>query len=270
LCLLPISIQAADDWAPNLTLVGAWDSNATNADVSTDQIDSLRLTADLIATQRYPFGRDDAAHVTAHFGGEWWPRYNGLTSGAAGGRLDWRHQFGVDPLAPVLALEGAADAVVAKETGRRGVALATTLSVRKPFNALTRATLAHEVSWFDARYGVYDRAASETSLGFERDLSNVMRVTLTGRFRDGDVVSYASGSRPDLVALAPNRMETDTFGRALTAHRIDAHTWSTRAAFIRALDENSAVIVGYEWRSTKRAPLTFTNHVFSVSLVHQF
>jgi hypothetical protein len=260
----------AEDWAPNLTLTGTWESNATNANVSTDQIDSLRLDGSLLSTQRYALGRDDALHATAHLAGQWWPRYNGLMSGAAGGRLEWRHQFGVDPLAPIVALQGAADAVAAKETGRRGVLVGATLSARKRFNDFTRGTFAHEVSWFDARYGVYDRAASETSFELERDLNHVTRLSLTTRFRDGDIVSYAAGPRADLEALAPQRIETDNFGRTMTAHRIDAQTWSARAAFVRALDDSSAVVVAYEWRHTKRDTLRFTNHLMSVALVHQF
>lgn len=267
--LTPIAI-GADDWAPNLTVAGTWDSNATNADVSTDQIDSLRLNAGLRSSQQYPFGRDDALHVTARFTGEWWPRYRSLASGSAGGRLEWRHQFGTDPLAPVVALEGAADAVSVKQSAYAGIATAATLSVHKRFNDHTRGMFAHEVSWFDAGHGVFDRGASETSLELDRDLSNVMRLTLTARFRDGDIVSYATGPRDDLAALAPQRVEIDTFGQVMTAHRIDARTWSARAAFARALNENSAVVLAYEWRNTRRDTLRYTNHLVSVALVHQF
>ena len=260
----------ADEWAPNLTMLAAWDSNVTNADVSSDQIDSLQLKADLVASQRYPFGRDDSLHLTAHFAGDWWPRYNGLTSGAAGARAAWQHKFGVDAHAPIFSLEGAADAVAAKETGRRGVATAITAAVRKRFNNLTRGTLSHEVAWLDARYATYDRAASESSLEIERDLTDVTRLTFAARFRDGDIVSYAESPRADLAALAPNRIETTTFGRAMTAYRIDARTWIARVALTRALDEHSAIVVAYEWRDTKRDALKFVNNIVSVALVHQF
>jgi hypothetical protein len=264
------SASRADDWAPNLTTTATWESNATNADASADQIDSLRLNGDLVASQKYPFGRDDAVHATVHFGGEWWPRYNGLTSGAIGGRVEWRHQFGTDPLAPTVSVEGFADGVVAKDTGRRGGLFGAMFSARKRFNDATRGTLSHEVSWFDARYATYDRGASETAVEVERDVNSVTRFTLRGAFRDGDIVSYASGARPDLVALAPDRLDTELFGRTLTAHRIDARTWSARGAFIRALDDRSAVIVAYEWRKSTRTPLRVTDHLISVSLVYQF
>lgn len=260
----------ADEWAPNLTVNAAWHSNATLADQTADQLDSLQVNADLLSTQRYAYGRDDALYLTAHLAGDWWPRYNALLRGAAGGRAEWRHTFGPDPRALVVALEGAADAVATKESGRRGVSTGIIGSVRKRLDNLTRATLRHEVAWFDARYGTYDSAASETSFELDRDLNPVTRLTFTARFRDGDIVSYASGVRPDLEDRAPNRIETNTFDRLMTAYRMDAQTWSGRLALVRALDDNTAILVAYERRESKRGPLRFPDDLLSVGLVHQF
>ena len=260
----------ADDWSPNLTATAAWHSNATLADRSSDQLESLQLNADILAGERYPFGRDDALILTGHLAGDWWPRYNDLTRGAAGGRAEWRHQFGPDPRAPIIALEGAADFVETRESGRRGVSTGVTASVRKRFNDVTRATLRHEVSWFDARIGTFDSAASETSLELDRDLTPTTRLTFAARFRDGDIVTYASGVRPDLADRAPTRIELNTFDRLMTAYRIDAATWSGRAALVRALDDSSAIVIAYEYRNTTRGPLRFPNHLLSVALVHQF
>lgn len=260
----------ADNWAPNLTATATWHSNATQADRSTDRLESLQTSADLLAGQRYAVGRDDALHLSGHLAGEWWPRYNDLMRGALGGRAEWRHQFGPDPLAPIVAVEGAADFVAAKETGRRGVGTGVTASVRKRLNPLTRVTLRHEVSWFDARYGTFDSTANETALELDRDLSPTTRLTLTVRHRDGDLVTYASGFRPDLESRAPNRTELNTFDRLMTAYRLDAQTWSGRLALVRALDSSSAVSVAYEHRDTKRGPLRFPDHQLSVALVYQF
>jgi hypothetical protein len=264
------SALAADDWAPNLTTEAAWHSNATLADQADDQLDSLQLTADVLAAKRYAFGRDDALHLSGHVAGDWWPRYEALLRGAAGGRAEWRHQFGVNPRAPIVAIEGAADVIEAKERGRRGVFTGITASVRKRLDDLTRAMISHEVTWYDARLGTYDYGASETSIELDRDLSNVMRVTVTARFREGDIVSYASGDRPDLEARATSRLETNTFDRLMTAYRIDAHSWSARASLVRALDDSSAVRVAYEYRATKRGPLSFPDHLLSVAIIHQF
>jgi hypothetical protein len=260
----------ADDWEPNLTTAALWHSNATNADTTTDQIDSLQLQADLLASQRYAYSRDDSVHLAGHIAAEWWPRYNGLMTGAVGARAEWRHKFGISALAPTFSIGGAADAIAAKETGRRGVSTGVTVALRKRFNDLTRGTFSHEVGWMDARYGAFDRAASETTLEVDRDLTELTRLTFTVRFRDGDVVSYGSAGRAELEALAPQRVDVETFGRPMVAYRIDARSWSARVAFIRALDQDSAVIAAYEWRETERSTLSFVNNVVSVALVHQF
>src|SRR5688572_13118540 len=228
----------ADEWAPNLTATAAWHSNATNAEHSDDQLDSLQIHADILASHRYPLTRDAAVRRSASFAGGWWPRYDALLRGAAGGRAEVGHRFGPDPVAPEIAVEGTADWVEAREGGRRGTASAVIASVRKRINTLSRATVWHEVSWFNARLGTYDFAASETAVELDRDLTSVMRLTLTGRFRSGDIVTYASGSRADLEDRAPHRVETHTFDRLMTAYRLDAQTWSGRISLVRAVDDS--------------------------------
>ena len=267
---LSAALAHAEDWAPNLTAMATWHSNATLAERSDDQLDSLQVTADMLAWERYELSRDDALRLSAHLAGDWWPRYRALLRGAAGGRGELRHRFGPDPLALEVAVEGAVDVVEARERGRRGIGTAGTLSLRKRFNPLTRATIAHEVSWFNAKLGVYDFGASETAVELDRDIGTVMRVTFTARFRTGDIVTYAAGDRQDLEDRAPHRIETNTFDRPLTAYRIDAQTWSGRLALVRALDDSTAIQAAYEHRASRRGPFRFPDHLLSVAMIHQF
>jgi hypothetical protein len=260
----------AEDWAPNLTTTATWHSNATYAENSDDQLESLQLSADILAAQSYALGRDDAVRLSAHFAGDWWPRYNQLLRGAAGGRAELRHQFGPDPFAPVIAIEGAADGVEAKETGRSGISTGVTARVRKRINEVTRATAWHEVSWYNARLGTYDYGASETAIEIDYDLTTMTRLTFTGRYRNGDIVTYATGSRPELEDRAPHRRDVNTFDQPMTAYRIDAQTWSGRLSLVRALDDTTAILVAYERRESRRGPLRFPDHLLSVAMVHQF
>lgn len=270
LVLAASAATAADNWAPNFTGSAVWHSNATNADQSDDQLESLQLNADILASQRYPFGRDDSVRLSAHFAGDWWPSYRELLRGAAGGRAELRHQFGADPLAPVIAIEGAADIVETPESGRRGFSTGVKASLRKRLNDLTRATVWHEVSWYNARLGTYDFGASETAFEIDRDLTRTTRLTFAGSFRTGDILTYATGFRPDLEDRAPHRIETNTFDRPMTAYRIDALTWSGRLSLVRALDDSSAIQLAYEYRRSTRGPLSFPDHLLSVSIIHQF
>jgi hypothetical protein len=56
----------------------------------------------------------------------------------------------------------------------------------------------------------------------------------------------------------------------MTAYRVDAKTWSGRVAFVRAIDERSAIVLGYERRESERGSLRFGDDVLSVGLVYQF
>ena len=260
----------AEDWAPNLTLDATWVNNASNANLPGDQIDALRTRADLLASERYGLGRDDSLHPAFHAGAEWWPRYQGLTTGALGARVEWQHKFGMGPLAPVLALGGGGDFVAARESGRRGTEVLASLGVRKRFGNLWRAALVHEWSQHSARAAVFDRTGNETTLEVARDVTDVARFTFALRYRSGDVISYATPPRPDLVTLAPHRLDVETFGRPMVAYSVDAPTVGARLGLIRAIDEHSAITASYEYRTTERSPLRYVNHLVSLGIVHQF
>lgn len=268
--LLSLPTARADDWAPNLTLTTAWQDNASNASRRADRISGLQTEADLIAAQRYGFGHNDSFHPALHVGGEWWPRFRGLNQAAVGGRLEWRHKFGLGAIAPVFSVELAGDGVIAEETGRRGTRTGVTVALRKRFNDYWRASIAHEFARHDARLAVFDRSGNESSVELARDVADVARFTFTLRYRDGDVLSYGTPPRPDLVALARNRMLVETFGRPMVAYSIDARTVGAKVAAIRALDESSALVLGYEYRETEHKPLRYVNHLVSLALVHQF
>ena len=264
------SAVRAQDWAPNLSVLGKWDSNATNANAPSDRIGSLLTSADLIASKRYGLSRDDSVHVTLHAGTEWWPRFNSLLLASGGARLEWRHKFGLGALAPVLSIEGSADAVAAKEAGRRGTASSVLVSLRKRFNDTWRATLLQEYAQQAARFAVYDRTGAETAIEIDHDVTAVARLTFRASYRDGDVLSYGTPPRPDLVSVAPNRRPVTTFGSPMVAYSIDARTLGLKLALTRALNEDSAFIAGYEWRETSRTPLRYVNHLVTLSLINQY
>jgi len=264
------SAARADDWSPNLTLASTWNTNATNADASVDKIAALQTTADVVANKHYPIGTRDSLQPGLHASAEWWPRYAKLATGAFGARAEWQHKFGVGALAPVASVGLAGDLVTARENGRRGTAYGATLALRKKFNDTTRLTLSEELSRLDARAAVYDRSAALTTLELARDLDDVVRLTLAAFFRDGTINSYATPPRPDIVALAPHRLPADTFRHPLTVYSLNAHTAGAKAGLIRAIDDTTALILGYEYRRTERAPLRYVNHLVSLAFVRQF
>ena len=260
----------ADGWTPTLTLAATWHDNASNASASADRIGALQTGAELLLSERYGVARNDSVLVSARFAGDWWERYSGLTRGAAGARVEWQHKFGLGAFVPVASVELAADAVAAAESGRRGIATGITFALRKRFNDQWRAMLTQEFARHDARRAVFDRAGTETACEVGREITEISRFSVRLSYRRGDVLSYATPPRPDLVALAPNRADVETFGRPMVAYSIDARSVGARAAYVRALNEQSTVILAYEWRETERSSLQYTNHLVTVALAHQF
>lgn len=261
---------ASTDWAPNVTWTGAWHSNATNAPASADKLDSLQLNADLLSSRDYQLGASDTIRLTAHLNGDYWPRYRKLLTGAAGGRAEFRHTFGVDALAPSFSIEAGADSVWSGERAREGTSSFASAAIRKRLNDRLRATLSHEVGRLDARGAVYDRTSNETSLEFGYDLTPKSRLTLTARYRSGDIVSYSDPNSLALLAGGRDSVITDTFDRPLRAAAYDARTVSGRVAYVRAFDDASALVIAFEARKNRADSLRFNNEILSVGIIHQF
>lgn len=270
LALLATPDVRAEDWAPNLTFSATWHDNASNSESSDDQIDSLELGADILSSQRYPFGKQDVLQLTGHFAGEWWPRYDDLLGGAVGARAAWQHTFGTDKWAPVASAEIGGDFFESRESGRRGTAAALTFALRKRFNDHWRGAITQQFEQRYARAAVFDQEAAETNVELSYDVSDVTRLTLGGMFRDGDVVTYSGNPRGEVAAIASAQRDLTTFGRAMTAYSVDARTWGAKASIVRALDESSAIIASYAWRTTEGKPVQFQNQRLSIAVVTQF
>jgi hypothetical protein len=260
----------ADDWAPNLTTFATWHDNATNAEATVDQIDSLEFGADILASQRYSFGRDDALQLTGRFAGGWWPRYRGLLSGAAGARAAWLHTFGVGTTAPVFSAEIGGDYVEVNEAARSGTAAALTFALRKRFNDQWRAVLTQQFDRHYARAAVFDVEATQTTLELSNDITEVSRLVASVHYRDGDVVTYSGNPRGEVAAIASAEREMTTFDRPMTVYSVNARSWGAKFSLVRALDESTAIIASYAWRATEGNPVQFTNHRASISMVTQF
>lgn len=260
----------AQRWAPNLSTTATWHDNATNADAALDRIGALLTRADVAVSQRFGLSGSDALHLGGRITADWWPRFHGLSQAAAGAQLEWRRKFGLGPLAPVFATELSAGATGARESFRQGTSAGLAFSLRKRFDHAWHATLATELARFDARSVVFDRSGSETAVEVERTLTARSHLALRVSYRDGDVLSYGTPPRPDLVLLAPARISVTTFRVPMTAYSISAHTVGARAAFLHAIGSNSAATFAFEWRETNRTPLRYVNQLVSLSLVRQF
>lgn len=271
--LLPFAAHAAApsyDWAPNLTTTVAWDGNITNGEAVWDRIGALRVNADLIGSSKYDLSASDAVHLTAHFGGDWVPRFDGLNGALAGAHADWQHVFGKDALAPVFTVEGGADMQWVHEKIRRGFASEVTLRLSKRFGSAWRAAILERFDNYNARAHVFDTRGSETTLQVGRDIGPATRVMLSARYRDGDVVTYAQYHRPDLVAIARDYLPVTTFGERMAAYSVKAKTVAGRVALVHATAEDTALELAYEYAQTRTTGLKFADQIVSLSWIRQY
>ncbi len=258
------------DWSPNLTTVTAWHWNISNGGAVWDRIGTLQLGADVLSSSEYQIGRYDSVHPSLHFGGDWFPRFKALNRGIGGARLDWQHRFGDSPRATLFTLEGEVDAVYPVESARRGTLTAINVRLAQRFGRTWRAAVTQRFEDFAAKGAVFDRRSTETIAEIARDFGSLTRVTLTGRWREGDVVTYAQFRRPDLQAVAHTMARLDTFRLPMTAYATEARTIAGRIAVVHATAEDTAVSLSYEYSMSSKGDLKFQNPVLALSYVIQY
>ncbi len=265
------TLAFAADWSPVATAGAVWNSNVTNANRAGDVIGALQLHAEGEATvARTQLDRDHAATFGFAASAEAWPRFDGLDRVAFGPRAAWRAKFGLGALAPVLGLEAAVDGVAAQESDRAGWDASLRAMWRQRYEDGGQLSLALDWSRLDARGPVFDRSGAEFAAEYGRDLTESWRWSLGFRSRDGDVLSYATPPRPDLVGLARVRTTVTTFGAPRVAYSISGETFAGSLAVSRELDERSTLTFGYEGRTTRRGGLSYANHLVSAAVTRQF
>lgn len=273
LSLLPLATSsafAAADWAPNLTTTATWQDNLSNADRATDRIGALVLSADLATATRRSLSATDALLFGAHLAGESTPRFTDLDRATLGAALTWQRKPGLGPTAAVWSATLAADAVVARATGRSGYAAALTLAWRRRLDADTLLRLSTDFSRFAARESLYDRSGVETTAALTRALSERWQLGALARLRFGDVLAYATPPRPDLVALARDREDEATFGRPMVAYTFSARSISGGLTATCLLAEHTSLQLSAEYRLTEKSAFRYVNRLVSAALAHQF
>ena len=278
LFLLPLAAFAAapsNDWAPNLTASATWHGNISNGSAVWDRIGTFELGADIVASSGHQLSPADTLTPTLHLAGDWFPRFHGLDDGMLGARIEWRHIFGPDSSAPILAVEAGGDGVLTGEQARRGLLGFVSLRVSKQFGSRWRIAVGERFERYNASQRVFDRESSETTIEISRDINEEARFVLSGRWRQGDVVTYAHSdlpypARPDLDAVAHDFAPSSTFHRPMIAYAADARSIGGRAAFVHAMAPDTAVIFAYDYSNTDERAVKFENHSFSLSWVRQY
>ena len=260
----------AADWAPQLTATATWEENATNANQAVDRVDALQLATSLMIEQRAGLTRELALLYGAQLEAESWPRFDQLDRIAAGPTLALRYKDGLGPLAPTFTLRAAGTLSAARDFGRAGPAGSLSLIYAQGLTDTTHLTAGVTGTRLDAHESVYARSDVEGFVECAYDFDANWRLRLSARWRHGDVLSYATPPRPDLVGLARERTDNDTFAPSMFVYSLDAHTVSGAVLLSRALDEATSLNLGVEWRETTRTPLLYVNRLVSLGVTRQF
>jgi len=269
LSLAAASAMAAD-WAPQLTATATWEDNVSNANRAGDQIGALRLAGSFEAGQRTGLTRELALLYGGHLDAEGWPRFDGFDRFAAGPTVALRYKNGLGALAPVFTLRATGGLSGARESGRAGPEGNLRLDWAQGLTDATRLSAGLALARLSAREAVFVREGLEGSVVLAHDFDADWRLLISARWRQGDVLSYATPPRPDLVNLARIRVNNATFGRPMIVYSLEAHTLTGGITLSRALNETTSLNLGAEWRETTRVPLLYVNRLVSLGLTRQF
>jgi hypothetical protein len=140
-------------------------------------------------------------------------------------------------------------------TGRFRLANPTTLGVAQSFSRRR------------ADHDLFDSRARESVLTLRHDLASGWQLVAEARWREGEVVSFATPPRSDLLREASVVVPLDpTFGRSRTAYAVDARSLSGSLTLSRRLSQDYALAAGHEHRTTRRGPLEYTDRRWQLSL----
>ncbi len=261
-------VARASEWTPHVVTETAWSDNASNANRASDRIGALQLTADLATSRRIALTEKTALLPAGHIAVEEWPAHHPLSRFSVGLQLECRYKPGLGPYASIVAASASLDGVVGRESMRSGGAGNIQLAWRKRVGA-ARLEFAETMRRSDTRERTFSGTSYETSARLACDVGDAIELSFTAFGRAGDIVSYATPPRPELVALAGSRVNVATFGRPMVAYTFRAATFGGTAAIGFRVGASTHVALNGTYSETSRAALRYRNPLVSVAIVHQ-
>ncbi|HEY5768943.1 MAG TPA: hypothetical protein VIS71_03765 [Terrimicrobium sp.] len=249
---------------------GRFESNASNSDRPSDRLADGFLTARAEAGTTGVWGRDWRWRAFLSGEGEEAFRFNELSQIEGGTRLGVERKFGLGWNAPRLQFDIYSAFRGAGQPGASGFRLFPSLALVWQFTERAGLSVRYAPQWFFAQGALFDSAAQEVRISGWFDLFPATRLFMDYFFRYGDVVSYATPPRPDLVAIAQVRELTDVFGVERMAYRFDAGTQSVQAGVDQELTTHVRIRAAYRFEITQRGSLEYENHIAEVGLRVKF
>ena len=253
------------DWIRDFSLGGSYNDNISNsqrgADVRSDwsSVATARVGkfTQLSEALRFTFTLDLAAQL--------WTDYPNLNNFETGGTAALRWRFGLGAMAPFLRAEVSAHYAGFGQDVQNGGRYRGAITLGKRLTERLEVQAAFLLDSAQAESQVFDQKGIGFALRAAFDLTNRTQLTLDYTYRYGAVISYAVPPRPDIVALANDRVALNTFGQPYVAYNLDATTQGFAVGLNQALTGNLGCSCRYERWETSRSFLQYTNNVFILS-----
>jgi hypothetical protein len=247
-----------------------FESNVSNSDKPSDRLAEGFLTARLDAGTSGVWGRDWRWQARLSGEGEEAFRFNELSQIEGGVRLGIERKFGLGWKAPRLQSDVYSAFRGAGQPGASGFRLVPSLALVWQIAERGGVSVRYVPHWFFAQGALFDSAAHEAGISGWFDLFPRTRLFVNYSFRYGDVVSYATPPRPDLVAIAQVKELTDVFGAERMAYRFNADTQSVQAGIDQDLTTQIRFRAMYRFEITQRGSLEYENHIVEIGLRARF
>jgi len=273
LVLVPgvIGARAAEtQWHGGSSLV--WHSNVTNADRVADRLPAMQWQSELTAGATRVPAAGHLLRADWRFGLDLWPRYQGLDTVSTGPALGWTRRFGLGSQAPAVALQAQGDWVGVREAARSGRSGSLTAQLQKRFGREWQGFAGVDWRKFQARSHAFNRAGREYFLRMEYQPGPDWRFAAEIRQRQGDVISYTSPPRPDLVQAGKVLTLVDTFERSgpLLAYYFPAETRSGWVDLSRSISPVMSVSMRFEYRDTTHNAVRYRNSLSTLGVSRRF
>jgi len=269
---LPFGLVAlpAADW--NLDTRSTWHGNVTNADRAADRLAALQWRTDISATTFRVLPGGHRVKAGWKFGVELWPRFDGLDAFTTGLAVGWSRKFGLGPQAPVLAMRASGEWVQTRETARSGRGGELALEMSQRWGDAWQGFAGVEWKRYDARGLAFNWAGRTYFLGLSRPAGTKWHLAAEFGWRDGDVISYTTPPRPDLVQAGKVLTLLDTFERAgpLLAYYFPAETASGGITLTRTAGPELRLYLRFEYRDTRHNAVRYLNQLSTVGFSREF
>ncbi|HEX4665686.1 MAG TPA: hypothetical protein VH207_03725 [Chthoniobacterales bacterium] len=261
--LLALSLSGARaDWRLGGETGAVYESNISNSDRTSDVRDDWAWRSNVRLSNGYQVLRDLRLTLGADLRGQVWGRFGAFNEIGAGLSAHLRYRFGLGRRAPWIALEERIGYDGFQETGRSNWDESLTLRGGIVISDRLALEAGYIFKNLAASDDFFDEQSHSANARLIVDLTSSLQIALGYSYRDGDVLSYATPSRPDIFALASERRPVTTFGSnpLYTAYRLKAQTHAVSISASYALTKYISAQVAYRYSTTSHDPLHYENH----------